>query len=85
MRRDSTLGLCQRVPCEQETRAHRGPQPPAGPAGQLVSPVKGGIVLKEFDECLEEVRNEDCDAPFNTLGRIAACRESDICKSLAGG
>lgn len=42
----------------------------------------GGIVMKEFDECLEEIRNEDCANPFDTLGRIIACRSGDICKAL---
>lgn len=41
----------------------------------------GGVVTKELSECLAEIRNEDCDAPFDTLGRIIACRESDICKA----
>jgi hypothetical protein len=42
----------------------------------------GGVVEKELNECLNEVRNDDCGNPFDTLGRIAACRESDLCKSL---
>jgi hypothetical protein len=39
----------------------------------------GGVVEKELDECVEEITNEDCNSPFDTLGRIAACRSSDIC------
>jgi hypothetical protein len=39
-------------------------------------------VEKELDECLEEIRNEDCGNPFDTLGRLAACRENDICKAM---
>jgi hypothetical protein len=42
----------------------------------------GGIVEKELDECLQEIENEDCTSPFDTLGRVVACRSSDICKSL---
>ncbi len=43
---------------------------------------RGGIVQKELEECLEEVRNEDCNNPFDTLNRALACREGDICKAL---
>ncbi|HMJ11018.1 MAG TPA: DUF6184 family natural product biosynthesis lipoprotein [Polyangiaceae bacterium] len=43
---------------------------------------RGGIVKKELDECLEEVRNENCNNPFDTLNRVLACREGDICKAL---
>lgn len=42
----------------------------------------GGIVTKELEECLEEIKNEDCASPFETLGRVVACRSSDLCKSL---
>ena len=42
----------------------------------------GGIVEKELAECLEEIRNEDCASPFDTLGRVTACRSSDICKAM---
>ena len=42
----------------------------------------GGIVTKELQECLEEIKNEDCGSPFETLGRIVACRSSDLCKSV---
>ncbi len=42
-----------------------------------------GINQDELSECLEEVRNEDCNNPFDTLGRIVACRSSDICQSVA--
>lgn len=39
----------------------------------------GGVEEDELSECLEEVRNEDCANPFDTLGRVVACRASDIC------
>jgi len=42
----------------------------------------GGVVVKELNECLEEIKNENCSSPFDTLGRIVACRSSDICKSV---
>jgi hypothetical protein len=43
----------------------------------------GGIVQKELDECLAEARNQDCNAPFDAIEKLAACRTSDICKALA--
>jgi hypothetical protein len=42
----------------------------------------GGIVKKELDECLNEIRNEDCGNPLDTLGRLVACRSSDLCKAI---
>ncbi|WP_438029897.1 DUF6184 family natural product biosynthesis lipoprotein [Sorangium sp. So ce233] len=41
----------------------------------------GGVDAKELNECLEEIRNDDCGNPFDTLGRIVACRSSDLCKA----
>ncbi|HEU4409951.1 MAG TPA: DUF6184 family natural product biosynthesis lipoprotein [Polyangiaceae bacterium] len=41
----------------------------------------GGIVQKELQECLTEISNEDCNNPLDTLGRLAACRSSDLCKA----
>lgn len=43
---------------------------------------RGGIVQKELAECLNEIRNEDCAAPFDALGRILACRASDMCNAV---
>ncbi|MRG96576.1 DUF6184 family natural product biosynthesis lipoprotein [Polyangium spumosum] len=43
---------------------------------------RGGIHQKELDECLAEARNQDCNAPFDALGKIAACRTSDICNAV---
>lgn len=42
----------------------------------------GGIVQKELSECLQEIRGEECDSPLDALSRIAACRESDLCKAI---
>ena len=42
----------------------------------------GGVVAKELSECLAEIKNEDCASPFDTLGRVVACRSSDLCKSV---
>ncbi|WP_148313716.1 DUF6184 family natural product biosynthesis lipoprotein [Sorangium cellulosum] len=41
----------------------------------------GGIDSKELNECLQEIRNDDCNNPFDTLGRIVACRSSDLCRA----
>ncbi|WP_437621785.1 DUF6184 family natural product biosynthesis lipoprotein [Sorangium sp. So ce1151] len=40
----------------------------------------GGIDAKELNECLEGIRNEGCGNPFDTLGRVVACRSSDLCR-----
>ncbi|WP_438020407.1 DUF6184 family natural product biosynthesis lipoprotein [Sorangium sp. So ce315] len=46
-----------------------------------VADCPGGVDAKELNECLEEIRNDDCGNPFDTLGRIVACRSSDLCKA----
>lgn len=38
-----------------------------------------GIDQKELNECLEAIRKEDCNNPIDTIGRLAACRTSDLC------
>lgn len=43
---------------------------------------QGGVDTKELEECLTEIRNEDCGNPLDTIGRLAACRSSDMCKAL---
>jgi hypothetical protein len=42
----------------------------------------GGIDQKELNECLAEIRNDDCNNPFDSLERVVACRSSDICLNL---
>jgi hypothetical protein len=39
-----------------------------------------GVDQAQLDECLSEVRNEDCGNPFDSLGRIAACTQAQICE-----
>ncbi len=39
-----------------------------------------GIDESELSECLQEIRTQDCDNPFDMLGRVTACRSSDICE-----
>jgi hypothetical protein len=38
-----------------------------------------GIDAKELNECLVEIKNEDCNNPIDMIGRLAACRTSDLC------
>lgn len=40
----------------------------------------GGINRAELDECLNEIRNEECSSPFDTLERVAACTSGQICE-----
>jgi hypothetical protein len=40
-----------------------------------------GVSQKELSECLAEIKNEDCNNPLDSLGRLAACRSSDLCMS----
>jgi hypothetical protein len=40
----------------------------------------GGVDQKELNECMTAIRDEDCSAPFDTLGRIAACTAVQICE-----
>lgn len=39
----------------------------------------GGVNQKELNECLEQVRTEDCGNPFHTLARITECTSRQIC------
>jgi hypothetical protein len=59
--------------CEEKIRADW-----AGDLNKYECP--GGTVKAELDECLADVRSEDCGNPFDTLSRIAQCDASDICK-----
>ena len=38
-----------------------------------------GIDAKELGECLSSIKKEDCNNPIDTIGRLAACRTSDMC------
>jgi hypothetical protein len=38
-----------------------------------------GVVDGELDECLNAIRNEECNAPFDTLSRVTACTAGQIC------
>ena len=39
----------------------------------------GGVNDPQLNECLNEVRHEDCSSPFDTLARVAECTASQIC------
>ena len=36
---------------------------------------------KELAECLDEINKEECGSPIDSIGRMAACRSSDLCKA----
>jgi len=38
-----------------------------------------GIVTAELEQCLTDVRDEECGNPLDTLSRIAQCDADDIC------
>ena len=38
-----------------------------------------GINEAELNECLGEIRGEDCGSPIDTLSRVAACTTGQIC------
>jgi hypothetical protein len=40
----------------------------------------GGVNQTQLDECLSEVRSEDCNSPLDTLERVAACTSGQICQ-----
>lgn len=39
----------------------------------------GGINQVELNECMAEIRSEDCNNPFDTLARISECTQGQIC------
>jgi hypothetical protein len=41
-----------------------------------------GVDAKELDECIKESRNADCGNPIDVIGRVAACRTSDLCRKV---
>jgi hypothetical protein len=43
----------------------------------------GGVEQDDLQECLTAIRNEDCNSPFDTLGRLAECTAAQICDSDA--
>lgn len=43
----------------------------------------GGVVQEQLGQCLEQIRNENCTNPFQTLGRMGACHSKALCKEIA--
>ena len=39
-----------------------------------------GVNQHELDECLSEIRSEECGNPLDSLERIAACTSGQICQ-----
>ena len=44
------------------------------------SKCRSGIDQGELSQCLQSIRNEDCNNPLDTLERIASCRSGELCK-----
>jgi hypothetical protein len=40
----------------------------------------GGVNRPQLDECLNEIRSEECSSPVDTLERVAACTAGQICE-----
>ena len=40
---------------------------------------RSGINETQLNQCLSEVREEECSSPFDTLERVAACTAGQIC------
>lgn len=40
----------------------------------------GGVREIELDECLEDIRDEDCNNPFDSLERMLSCGTAEICE-----
>lgn len=38
-----------------------------------------GVDEAQLNECLNEIREEECSSPFDTLERVAACTADQIC------
>lgn len=38
-----------------------------------------GVVPKELDECLDEVKNQGCNNPIDAIARVASCTRSQLC------
>lgn len=42
----------------------------------------GGVDHAELDECVAQIRDEECMNPFDTLARMVECRSGDICEAM---
>jgi len=41
-----------------------------------------GVDAKELDECIQAARGADCGNPIDVIGRVAACRTSQLCRNV---
>ncbi len=39
-----------------------------------------GVNEEELEECLEDIRGEDCNNPFDSLERVLSCGTVEICR-----
>lgn len=39
-----------------------------------------GVVRKELDECLDEVKNQACGNPIDAIARLTACTRGQLCR-----
>jgi hypothetical protein len=40
-----------------------------------------GIEQQRLDTCLDRLRTDGCANPVETLGRVAACRQAELCRA----
>ena len=40
----------------------------------------GGIDQKALQDCMKSIRTDDCNNPFDELGRMTACRKGELCR-----
>jgi hypothetical protein len=40
-----------------------------------------GIEQNKLDVCIEHLRTDGCANPVETLGRVAACRQAELCRA----
>jgi len=82
-----------RARCDREERCSNiGPDKSYESVGACETKIRGdwaddlnkyecpkGVVQTELDQCLADIRAEDCNSPFDTLARVAECTSNQIC------
>jgi hypothetical protein len=80
--------------CQREVRCNNvGPDRTYSSVGDCVARIRsdwkddlnarecpGGVNERQLDECLTEIRSEECESPFDTLARVSACTTGQICE-----
>lgn len=41
-----------------------------------------GLDQEALNECMRDVRTESCESPLDTLGRLASCRTTGLCRNV---